>query len=244
MVSGCAIVPTPLIPQNPEKTREVLHVMREREASIQNLRGLFHASVTGPGVAISANFDGVVFYTRPNSVRMKGFTRVGEVIFDFVRNQDMYWLRFPGTGRLVKGHITELDKIGDLSQPVQLGLRAMDAVLGRVNGTHPGEIVLYKEGDRYRLEFPSRGRGRETGSDALTTRMWVDQQKYNLLQVDYLTQEGETAVTVECDDFRGITPHSSPGSSDIQLPFSISAENLQDSGSITLDFQELIANDS
>ena len=49
-------------------------------------------------------------------------------------------------------------------------------------------------------------------------------------------------MTVDCEDFRNAESPASHDSSNIRLPFYVRAEDLQESGSVTLRFQELVAN--
>ena len=172
MVSGCATVPThPQIPLSPEKTQEVLNSLQEKQARIFSAKGLFRASITGSGLPISQNLDGILFYRRPNSVRLKGFTRVGGVVFDFVRNQEFYQLTLPANGRFITGRLAELPEEEDLSQLIRLSLRAMDAILGKVDKFQPGRALLYENGHGYLLDVPPLDQLKVDSGKSLTMRL-------------------------------------------------------------------------
>ena len=101
MMSGCTSISVqPQVPLDGEKAQAVLQALREREANIKAIKGLFQASITGSVLPISQNLNGVLFYHRPTDVHLRGFTRVGGVIFEFLRENDSYELRLPSAGKI------------------------------------------------------------------------------------------------------------------------------------------------
>ena len=245
MVSGCTSFSVqPQIPLDGEKAQSVLQALREREANIKAIKGLFHASITGSVLPISQNLNGVLFYNRPSDVHLRGFTRVGGVIFEFQRENDSYELRLPSAGKFVKGRVTELNKNEkEFSQIVELSLRAVDAILGAIEGMNSGNIALYDDGDRIRLDVKGDG-GQEVDSEKLfDTRVWIHKYTFDVVQVEYLTGDEDVAMKVDCSDFRIAETDAPFSRRPIRLPFQIRAEDFRSSGgSMSLTFQELVAN--
>ena len=52
----------------------------------------------------------------------------------------------------------------------------------------------------------------------------------------------KVVMKVECEDFHNANSRQLHDSSPIRLPFFVRADDLQDSASVTLRFQELVAN--
>lgn len=245
MVSGCAVFSVqPEVPLNDEVTQWVLDSLRQRESRIQSVKGLFRASVSGSSVLpISQNLDGVLFYERPYLVRLRGFARVGGTMFEFQRNGDYYQLSIPPAGKAVKGQITTLDASQDVSRVVELSLRTMDAILGKIEDRDGSKILLYQDGERFRLDIKRMIETDGNASDSLTTRVWVNRDTFDVVQVEYLMEDDEIVMVVECSDFRVVKSQDPSTSSPIRLPFHIRAEDLRSlGGSMTLTFQELAAN--
>ncbi len=247
MVSGCAVFSVqPEVPLNDEVTQWVLESLRQRESRIQSVKGLFRASVSGSSVLpISQNLDGVLFYERPYLVQLqlRGFARVGGTIFEFQRDGDYYQLNIPSAGKAVRGQITTLDDSQDVSRVVELSLRTMDAILGKIQDGDESKILLYQDGDHFRLDIQSMIETGENNGDSIMTRVWVNRDTFDVVQVEYLMKDEETVMVVECSDFRALQSKDPSISSPIRLPFHIRAEDHRSQGgSMTLTFQELSAN--
>lgn len=245
MISGCAVFSLqPEVPLNDEVAQWVLESLRQREARIRSVKGLFRASVSGSSVLpISQNLDGVLFYERPYLVRLRGFARVGGTIFEFQREGDYYRLDIPSAGKPVQGQITALDDSQDVNRVVELSIRTMDAILGKFDDRDGRKVLLYPDGDNFRLEIQSMGETRKNLNDPFLTRIWVNRDTFDVVQVEYLMEDEETIMVVECSDFRAVKSNDPALSTPIRLPFHIRAEDLRSQGgSMTLTFQELAAN--
>ncbi|MGB0909454.1 MAG: hypothetical protein ACPGYT_03765 [Nitrospirales bacterium] len=222
-----------------QKTREIINVLREKEPRIENLKGLFRASITGSILPLSRTLPGVVFYNRPDSIRLKGLTPVGGTFFQFTRSSNNYRLMLPASGRLTSGSIHELHQAGDIGKVVDLSLRAMDAVLGKVKGLESDEVRFYEEDRGFRTDFLE---SRDRADEVALTRTWVDKQRHDIVYVEYLNHDGELLMSIECEDFRSISPQDSAFGLTQYLPFRVQAEDTRLSGSVTLLFQELVLN--
>ncbi len=225
-----------------QKTQDIIKVLREKEPSIQTLKGLFRASITGSILPLSRTLPGVVFYARPDSIRLKGLTPVGGTFFQFTRSGNNYRLMMPASGRFTTGKIHELDQAGDMGNVVDLSLRAMDAVLGKVKGLESDQVRFYEDERGYRVDFLEPQDQKRVNDGVALTRTWVEKQRYDIVYVEYLDRNGDVLMSVECQDFRSFDSQVFKGDSTIQLPFHVQAEDTRLSGSVTLQFQELVAN--
>ena len=245
MVTGCAVLSgQPEVPLNDEFAQWVLESLRQREARIRSVKGLFRATVSGSSILpISQNLDGVLFYERPYLIKLRGFARVGGTMFEFQREGDYYQLSIPPAGKAVQGQITTLDASQDVSGIVELSLRTMDAILGKFDELDGSKVLLYQDGENFRLDFQSKIEREGNNNGPLMTRVWVNRDTFDVIKVEYLIEDEEPIMMVECSDFRAVKSKDPSISSPIRLPFHIRAEDLRSQGgSMTLTFQELAAN--
>ena len=63
--------------------QELTILLHHREAAIQSLKGLFSAKVRGGLIPIASRVEGTVYYRQPNALRLRGFTPIGNELFDF-----------------------------------------------------------------------------------------------------------------------------------------------------------------
>ena len=242
LVSGCATVTHPIDrPVSLQKTQDILQALKVKESSILNLKGLFHASITGSLLPISRTMPGVVFYNRPDSIRLKGLTPVGGTFFQFIRDGEDYQLMMPASGQFTSGKIQEVGHNGDIGQVVALSLRAMDTVLGKISGLHLETIRLYEEEQEFRLDIPELPADKNIIDDVVLTRIWVEKQRYDVVRVQYYDENGDVLRGIDCQDFRIVSKVKGPSKIEMYLPFHIRAKDERLSGSVTLDFQELVA---
>ncbi len=243
LFASCTTVPVhPIKSVSGQKAQAILQALNEKESSIRNLKGLFRVSITGSLLPISKTLPGVVFYTRPDSLRLKGLTAIGGTFFQFVRKGEDYQLAMPTSGHFAAGKIEELGRAGDMGQVVELSLQAMDAVLGKTVGLNPNMVHLYEEDQRFRIDIPSLKTQKNAENQVFMTRIWVNKQRYDIVHVEYLDQDSEVVRRIDCQDFRTVSSTANSSETTIQLPFHIRAEDDRLSGSVTLDFQELVAN--
>ena len=243
LISGCTAVGLQTKKEVPkQKARDIINALLTKEASIRTLKGLFRVSITGSILPVSKTLPGVVFYTRPDSIRLKGFTPVGGTFFQFVRDGEDYRLAIPTSGRFTNGKIQELGQAGDMGHVVELSLRAMDTVLGKIEGFKLDEAIWYEDDRGYRLDIQELVQEKYSTSGVVMTRMWVNKERYDIVHVEYLDGEGDLLMSIACQDFRTVFSPSDSSESAIQLPFHISAEDDRLSGSVTLMFQEMVAN--
>ncbi|MDX1411370.1 MAG: hypothetical protein R3351_04385, partial [Nitrospirales bacterium] len=118
-----------------------------------------------------------------------------------------------------------------------------DAILGKFDDADGKKVLLYHDGENFRLDIQSMIEMAEKKNGPLMTRVWVNRDTFDVIQVEYLIEDEETIMVVECSDFRAVKSKDPSLISPIRLPFHIRAEDLRSQGgSMTLTFQELAAN--
>jgi len=236
LLTGCAT--TPLKEEVVFKratAEELTTLLRDREAAIQSLKGLFSAKVRGGIIPITTRVEGAVYYQRPNAMRMRGFTPVGSELFEFLQADDQYTLRLPTMGRVLSGTRTDTSEMGKLARPFQLSVWAMGGVLGTGTVSADETTTLVEDGNRYRLDVSGPS---DNGASAIRRRLWFDRQTLLVVKEERLTDTGKVDASIQYEDFRTV------GDADRRLlrPFKISLEDGQGQGSVQVMFHELIPN--
>lgn len=226
-----------------DQSRYVLESLRQKEATIRTLRGLFQASVSGTGIPFSQRFNGMMSYASPDQVHLRGFVRFGVPMMDFHREGNSYELFLPAENQIITGQIDGGPVQTEWDQTVQLSIRALDAVLGKIAGLSSAEIRVLKDTTHYRLDMAAvLSDDSETHEDFIV-RTWVDAQTLELTLIEYSRSYDEVVVSVECEDYRDVDAPSASAHGPIRLPFVVKATDHRSSGgSITLSFQEFVLN--
>lgn len=223
---------------------ELTTLLRQRDAAIHSLKGLFSAKVRGGLVPIASRVEGAVYYRRPNALRLRGFTPLGNELFDFVQADDLYRLRLPLEGKTYAGHQSDMKDLGKMARLSQLSVWAVGGVLG-TNSIAKDEVVrVAEEKGRYRLDvYASAIRG--TSPSHPVRRLWLD-RRLLVVQEEWLGSSGEVEATIQYDDFRpleelGSLPAQAIGDQDVRLfrPFKISLEDGRGQGTVQLTFHEM-----
>jgi hypothetical protein len=210
--------------------------------AVQTMKGLFSAKVRGGIIPIATRVEGAVYYRRPNTMRLRGFTAIGSELFEFQQADDQFTLRLPTMGRVLSGRPTDLSEMGQLARPFQLSVWAMSGALGTGTiGAHE-TVTLVEDADRYRLDVfaPSN-----TGAPTIHRRLWFDRHMFLVVKEDRLTEGGAIDATIQYEDFRAVGEVAGlPIAADGQLlrPFKIFLEDGQGQGSVHVTFHELIPN--
>jgi outer membrane lipoprotein-sorting protein len=229
-VSGCAWFARPDSRPFQEATAEQLKaLLSDRASAVQTMKGLFSVQIRGPGIPFAQRVEGALFYRRPDALRLQGFTRLGGELFEFMLAADRYLLRFQ-KGRVVTGQTTELERMGELAQPLKLSVLAMSGVVGIAPVSPEERVLLVEEGDRYRLDVFQAS----FSASIPARRIWFDRRALQVVQEERLTPQGAVDVTVRFDDYRVV--------SSILKPFRITAEDGRGQGLIRLTFHELLPN--
>jgi len=245
-LSSCAEVRSPEGVQLKQATvEELTALLRQREAAIQTMKGLFSAKVRGGIIPIASRVEGTVYYQRPNAMRLRGFTPIGSELFEFVQADDQYKLRLPTMGRVLTGSRSDMSEMGKLARPFQLSVWAMGGVLGTDLITQDETVALKEDGDRYRLDVLASTHNGTQEERAVQRRLWFDRRTLLVVQEDRLTASGDVEATIQYEDFRPIGDSvTAPAAGDTRLlrPFKISLEDGKGQGSVQVTFHEIIPN--
>lgn len=226
-----------------EHARQVLEALRQKEATINTLRGLFQASISGSGIPLSQNLQGMFSYMRPDALHLKGYIRLGVPVMDFHREGNQYELYFPAEDKVVNGRVDEIGERTPWDQTVKLSIRALDAVLGKISGLASADVRVWKNDDRYRIDFEEGHSSDTMNHDDFTVRTWVDARTLELTSIEYRRSFDEIVVLVECEDYREVVTKAPEATSPVRLPFVVRATDHRPAGgSITLHFQEFVVN--
>ena len=249
-LSGCALFqPASEVPLKRATAEELTALLRQREAAIHSMKGLFSAKVRGGFIPITSRMEGAVYYRRPNALRLTGFTSIGMVeLFEFVQADDLYKLRLPTMGRVLTGRQSEMGEMGKLARPFQLSVWAMGGLLGTGTIAKGETVRLGEDGDRYRLDVYAATDGVAKGS-VPARRLWFDRRTLLVVQEDRLAVSGEVDATIQYEDFRPLDdpelrPSSAKVATDPRLlrPFKISLEDGHGQGSVQVTFHEILPN--
>lgn len=246
LLAGCAFVaPKEELPLKPVTAEELTTLLRQREASIQSMKGLFSAKVRGGLIPIVSRVEGAVYYRRPNALRLRGFTPIGNELFEFVQADDLYKLRLPLQGKVYTGRQSDLKDLGKLARFSQLSAWAVGGVLGTSSITKGETVQLVEERDRYRLDVYAPTTAGTSSSRSPIRRLWFD-RRLLVVQEDRLGLSGEVEATIQYDDFRpldelGSIPVQTTGDQDVRLfrPFKISLEDGRGQGTVQVTFHEM-----
>jgi hypothetical protein len=246
-VAGCAWFRS--APLQEATVEQLTELLRQREAAIQTMKGLFQAHIKGPGIPIAQRIEGVMFFRRPNSLRLQGFNHLGGPLFDFRLANDVYALRLATTGKVYVGKAAELDRIGKIGRPFRLSVWAITGAVG-VSSVRKGEQArLYDENDQYRLEIlaPVDGQGPQAAYRPVR-QIWFDRRNLQVIQEDLLDESGRVEATIRFSDFRPVTsplPHetaSGSGKETLLQPYLVTTEDGRGSGTLRLNFREIVPN--
>ncbi|MDF0668837.1 MAG: hypothetical protein P0119_22530 [Nitrospira sp.] len=247
LLTACALfVPKHEAPPLKQVTAEELtELLRQRDAAIHSFKGLFSAKVRGGFLPIASRVEGAVYYRRPNALRLRGFTPLGNELFDFVQSDDLYKLRLPLEGKAYAGHQSDLKAGGKLARFSQLSVWAVGGVLGTHSVAGGETVKVVEEKGRYRLDVYASTTEGTSPSHHPIRRLWFD-VRLLVVQEDWFGPSGEVEATIQYDDFRpldevGSIPIEGIGDQDARLfrPFKISLEDGRGQGSLQVTFHEM-----
>lgn len=249
LLAGCAVFqPGPDVPFKRATAEELTALLRQREAALQSMKGLFSARVRGGVIPIASRVEGSVYYRRPNALRLRGFTPIGGELFEFVQSDDLYKLRLPTMGRVLIGRESEMEEMGKFARPFQLSVWAVSGVLGTSTLGIGETVKLAEDGNRYRLDVYAAP-NRVAHERVMIRRLWFDRQTLLVIQEDRLGGDGEVDATIHYEDFRPLDNQAgkplagqSPSSPHLMRPFKISLEDGRGSGSVQVLFHEMLPN--
>ena len=160
VVAGCAVFGSKEgLPLKRLTTEEFTTLLRQREAAVHSMKGLFSAKVRGGLIPILSRVDGTVYYRRPNALRLKGFTPFGGELFEFVQADEWYRLRLPTEGKVYAGSQADFNDQGNLARFSRLSAWAIGGLVGANALAREETAKLVLERSRYRLDVYGMARG-------------------------------------------------------------------------------------
>lgn len=235
-----------------EATAEQLAgLLRQREAEIQSMKGLFQAQISGLGLPIAQRVEGSVLFRRPNTYRLQGFDRMGGPLFDLVRGADSYSLRL--RGKVYNGRLEDLGRAERMGAPLRLSLWAMSGLVGTEAFSKDDSLLLQEDGEWYRLDVLGPGEG------GASRRLWFDRRSLQVIREDRFLPTGQLEATMQFEDFRPVeemptgqaatevTSNGPPASAGREpgkmvKPFVITIQDGQGRGTLRLTFHEIVPN--
>ncbi len=245
-LAGCALIgPKEAPPLKQVTAEELTTLLRQREAAVYTMKGLFTAKVRGGLMPIATRVEGTVHYRRPNALRLRGFTPIGNELFEFVQADDWYTLRLPLEGKVYSGRQSDMRDLGKLARFSQLSAWAVGGVLGTSAITHEETVKVVEERDRYRLDvYTAVSDGVDARRHAIR-RLWFD-RRLLVVQEDRLGTDGDVEATIQYDDFRRLNDsETEPARMVVEQdgpllrPFKVSLVDGHGEGSIQVTFHEL-----
>lgn len=243
-ITGCAgFSQRHFLPVDEGTSREVLDSLRQKEAIISTLKGLFQVSISGAGIPLSQDLNGVMAYRQPDQVHLKGFVRLGVPVLDFHREGNHYELFLPAEGKIVSGQVDGSHQESEWDQTVLLSLRALDAVLGKIAGLSGSDAQVLKDDHFFRIDQVVPPRGESGSSSEVWVRTRVDVHTLEVRSIEYFQPADDLVVSVECEDYRVVRNTQSNEGPPVRLPFSVRAiDHRLMGGTVTLNFREFILN--
>lgn len=247
--AGCALIgPQKEPPLKQVTAEELTTLLRQRDAAIHSMKGLFTAKVRGGLIPIATRVEGTVHYRRPNALRLRGFTPFGNELFEFVQADDWYKLRLPLEGKVYTGRQSDMKELGKLARFSQLSAWAVGGVLGTRSISKEETVNVVEDRDRYRLDVYRSVSGEAGSTRRAIRRLWFD-RRLLVVQEDRLGASGEVEAMIQYDDFRtlddsGTGPARTVVEQDGRLlrPFKVSLVDGHGQGTIQVTFHELHQN--
>jgi len=248
-MAGCALIsPKEAPPLKRVTAEELTTLLRQREAAVHSMKGLFTAKVRGGLMPIATRVEGTVHYRRPNALRLRGFTPIGNELFEFVQADDWYKLRLPLEGKVYTGRQSDMKDLGKLARFSQLSAWAVGGVLGTRAITHEETVKVVEDRDRYRLDVYTAVSAEAGAGRHAIRRLWFD-RRFLVVQEDRLGTDGEVEATIQYDDFRRLDDsETGPARRVVEQegpllrPFKVSLVDGHGEGSIQVTFHELHQN--
>ena len=236
----------PALPLKTATTEQLTELLRERETELDSMKGLFRVSVQGPGIPITQSLEGAMYYRRPDSLRLRGFNRIGGELFDLVLREDLYTLRLPTLGQTVVGRLGQWERMGKMGRSVKLSLWAMQGAIGIAAVSKDERAVLDEDEDQYRLDVYAAGKTDQASSKRPTRQIWFEREHLQVVRVDRLSPLGEVEASMEFEDFRpvgeGQPKATAMGPAVLVKPFTITTYDRKDESSLRVEFHEIVPN--
>ena len=220
LAPGCAALfraPGPVAPALSEGPDVLVDWFREHVGATPSVKALLQISVHSPEGSLS--FNGVLFSERPSSLRLQGFSPLGQRLFDLMARGEMVTLRMENEQRYFEGTIDELGEgLRFPALPHVLGLMA--AVM--IAPPDASQAILLEEvgtGNGAALSFYLG-----SGDDRqLTRRIWLDRQRRPLRE-EWYGPGGQVTAAVRYSDYHVVEQRWQPYQVEARLDGNVSVK--------------------
>lgn len=235
----------PARPAEEATAERLAGLLKEQEAAIQTMKGLFSAQITGDGLPFAQRLEGALYYRRPRALRLQGFNRLGGELFEFVLGEDLYRLRLVATGRVYSGQVKDLQQMDKIGRPFQLSVLAVSEVIAVEPVQESQRMLLSEEEDRYRLDVFEPG----TAGHPIR-QLWFDRRTLQVVREHRLSRDGSVEASLEFDDYRpiGLPVVAAAGAADqvphglLLRPYKVTIKEGHGKGTLVLTFKEIVPN--
>ncbi|MEW6325152.1 MAG: hypothetical protein AB1515_07170 [Nitrospirota bacterium] len=191
-LAGCGLfkVQGPIPPAYTEGPAVLSQWIRDHVGGTASMKALVRVSLRAPQGNLS--FDGLLFSARPSSLRLQGFSPLGQRMFDLVSQEGQVALRIDSEQRTVEGTIDELGR--GLKLPALPQLLELMATMTIVPPDPSHRVIMEMAGEGRRatpvLIF-SVGTEEER---SVIRRIWLDRSGLPREEAWYDGQQRRTAL--------------------------------------------------
>ncbi|OQW62672.1 MAG: hypothetical protein A4S17_01405 [Proteobacteria bacterium HN_bin10] len=255
-LSGCAwFQPAPEMSLKQATIEHLVALLKERDAAVRTVKGLFRAQVSGPGLLLSQRLEGAMYYRRPHALRVQGFSPIGGPLFDLRLDDDRYRLRLPASGKVYEGQVEQLSATVPIGKPLELSRLALSGAIGTEPVADGAPVELVDDEDRYRLDVHEAGLNGAAGP--VVRRIWFERTNLFVVQEERLGPDGTVRASATFEDFRPLPSAAGDGNgtgsvsdngaengsrAGVMKPFKATTKDGRGRGSLTLSFHELVPN--
>jgi outer membrane lipoprotein-sorting protein len=240
LLTACArapITPPKAVGPAAVTVEELVALLQERGAAIQTMKALLSVEATGGNLKGTQRLEAALVYRRPGSLRLQAFARLGFPVLDITLVDDLYQVKFPMNGKLLKGHLADLDRQGGqggMGTPLALALQATMGNLTGFSISPTDHVALREEDGLYVLDIIPTGIG-----EAGARRLWCDRSTLEVVRQDFLGAAGELTATMVFQDYRVVgTTAGGP----LMRPYLVRAEDKRSQAFLVLTFREIVPN--
>ena len=192
VVAGCALfrIQGPVPPDFSTGPEALTQWLRDHVGGTDSMKALVRVSLKAPQGNLS--FDGLLFSARPDSLRLQGFSPLGQRMFDLVAQGEHVALRLEMEQRTIEGTVDELGQ--GLKLPALPQLLELMSTMTIVPPDPSHRVVMEMTGHGRRTDpvlIFSVGSGKER---SVVRRLWLDRNGLPREEAWYDEREQQTAL--------------------------------------------------
>ncbi len=207
---------------------DLVKLLESRYRDIDTLKALVKVEAKTPEERNA--FDGILFFKRPDRLRLQGFDLLGRTVFNLIAQGEEVRIHLPGEDRVLSEEIDSYPFFGRGKTPVKL--TDMLEVLGASGGIFLDPAVipaLEKDQTVYILYLFYM----EGSRAVLIKKLWLERVHFRLVREEIFNPDGQRRMTIFFDDYQKIADH--------WRPFKVRAE-IQGAYEFSLDYSEIKVN--